>query len=94
MHRYNDWNGGPGVVGWLVMMVLMVAFWGGLAWVIVNLFRHNSTAHHVAGPGHAVTSASPGKGPEDILHDRLARGDIDIEEYHARVDALREKRPD
>ena len=99
MHRYNDWDGGPGVLGWLVMAVLMVAFWGGLAWVIVSLFRHNATAHHMTGSGHVITPATPGKGPEakgpeDVLHDRLARGDIDVEEYHARIDALRKKRPD
>lgn len=99
MDRYNDWHDGTGSFGWVVMILLMIAFWVGLAWVIVNIARHRG-AHDTHGQplsGHAAapvhTSAPHGGGPEDILHDRLARGDIDVEEYQTRVDALRSKRP-
>ena len=95
MHRYEGWHDGPGVMGWVLMALLMVAFWGGLAWVIVSFVRHGGSGPHpVAGPTHTIATPAQTKGPEDILHDRLARGDINVDEYHARIDALRAKKPD
>jgi len=79
------WYGG----GWAwwqagLMWVGMITFWGLLIWAIYAM----------------VTSASrrPGAGPQDeeqrnddaqrILNERLARGEIDTEEYRQLRDAL------
>jgi putative membrane protein len=89
MHWDNGWNDGPGGWGWLVMAAMMVAFWGGLAWIIASLIRHGginrSAAQSVSAGTRAVANA------EDILHERFARGEIDVEEYHQRLDAMRAK---
>lgn len=74
------WNNGSGWVGWLMMMVFMVAFWGLIAWVVVTLVRGQS------GTRHQQRSA------EDILAERFARGEIDQDEYAKRLDALRSAR--
>ena len=61
---------------WFVIMPLgMLAFWALVAWVIVTLVRG-------ARPDTATD-------PERVLADRYARGDIDAEEYHRRLDDLR-----
>lgn len=85
----NGWHDGPGGWGWLLMAVMMVAFWGGVAWIIVSLVRHSGVNARSAPPGSSAppTVASP----EDILHERFARGEIDTEEYHQRLDAMRAK---
>lgn len=89
MHWDNGWHDGPGGWGWLFMGLMMIAFWGGLAWIIANLIRHGGinrgVSNSVSAATHAVTN------PEDILHERLALGEIDVEEYHQRLDALRAK---
>ena len=67
--------------GWLVMTVSMVIFWGLVIWAIVTVIRSNTETRDRAAP-RSLT-------PEDILRDRFARGEIDAEEYHARLDTLR-----
>ncbi len=83
---WHDRNVGPW--WWLFMMVMMVVFWGGIAWVIVSVVRHGG-GRHAERPPAPPAVARPA--PEDILHERLARGEIDVDEYHQRVDALRAK---
>jgi putative membrane protein len=94
MHWDDDWHdNGLGPWWWLFMMFMMVAFWGGLAWLVVTLVRHGDASR----PQHAPPSPprpTERPSPEDVLHDRLARGEIDVEEYHQRIDALRAKRTD
>lgn len=82
-----DWGNGYGYGGgwgmWLMMFLVMIVFWGGLAWVIVSAIRHS-------GGHHAATDRAPGqKDALQILEERLAHGDIDVEEYRSRRDALR-----
>ena len=86
MHWNDGWHGGGGPWWWLFMLLMMVIFWGAVAWVIVTLIRHASIGAR-APHDTARTTA------EDILHERLARGEIDVEEYHQRLDALRIKQP-
>lgn len=88
MH-YGDWHDGPGW-WWAPMVLMMIAFWGGLAWVVVSLVRHSTrgsalppTAPPTDGPG-----PRPGPDARQILAERLARGEIDVEDYRARLDAL------
>jgi putative membrane protein len=73
------WNSGWGWGAWLTMTIVMVGFWGLVAWVIVSVTRGSS------GTQSAARSA------EDILAERFARGEIDEDEFTQRRDALRSK---
>ena len=78
------WGGhGWGVGMWIVMAVAMVIFWAIVVVGIVALVRY---------VGHAHDAPVPEKtDPEEILRTRLARGDIDEEEFRKRMAVLREK---
>lgn len=76
------WDGywdhhGYGWIGTLFMILTMVVFWGGLITVTVLLVRHW---------GHNGTGQD---GARRILDERLARGEIDRDEYEQRSQALR-----
>lgn len=65
---WNNWE-----VGWagaILMMILMVSFWGGIialiVWGILRLARGGERSR---------------RGPLDIARDRYARGGISREEY-------------
>ena len=77
---------------WIPMVIMMVAFWSGLAWVVVSLVRHNATHHHPtnmpAVPHHSAPPVAAVVDPRQVLAERLARGDIDVEDYKLRLDAL------
>lgn len=60
--------------GWTAMTIAMVAFWGTLLWLLAG-----------ASPRPRRDAE---RRPEDVLADRLARGDIDVEEYRRRVAVL------
>jgi len=76
------WNNGFGWGGWLVMTLSMVAFWGLVVFGVVALFRGQGG---VSAPPNVSANRDAGQ----ILDDRLARGEIDAQEYRARQDALR-----
>ena len=79
MNWDDGWHDRGGPWWWLVMLLMTILFWGGVAWV-VTLIRHGSTG---ARSTHETTRPSA----EDILPERLARGEIDLDEYHQRLDA-------
>ena len=91
MHWGNGWGDGSGGWGWVLMAVMMVVFWGGLAWIIVSVVRHGGVNRGAVQSGSSVSTNAAV--PEDILHERFARGELDAEEYHHRLDVLRSKRP-
>ena len=66
--------------GFAVMIISMVLFWaliiGGIALAVRYTRRHPSSVH-------SKPSA------EDLLAERYARGDIDDDDYHARLSTLR-----
>jgi len=70
------WGSGAGWMGWLAMTLSMVAFWGGLIWLVVWGTRR-------LGPG-------PSRSPDAtaILEERFARGEIDKEEFDRRKSSL------
>ncbi len=68
---------------WLVMSVGMVAFWGLVIFGIVWLARNGSSQER---------APRPPEPPEAILKRRLAQGEISIEEYEQRLDALQRGR--
>lgn len=72
------WYDGWSWWGWLLMSVGMVAFWGLVAWVVVTLVRS---------PGSPA--ASPRPSAQQLLAERFAKGEIDEDEYRARLEALR-----
>ena len=92
MH-YSDWNDGWGNGAWILMAIMMVLFWGGLIWLGVALFRRGP---HMAAPhGHEVVAPPPsGPSPQDMLAERLARGEIEPDDYRLRLEALRNGRPE
>jgi putative membrane protein len=84
MRYYGYGDGGGHWVVWVLMIVAMVVFWGALAWIVVTLVRHRGTP-----PDSGTTPPNPWVPPPTsdglrILNERLARGDIDEEEYTRR----------
>ncbi|MFF2779547.1 SHOCT domain-containing protein [Streptomyces sp. NPDC058052] len=69
--------------GWFAMSAGMILFWGLLITAVVLIFRtlDRSTERPVRRGGT--------KESERILGERLARGEIDEEEYRRRLSALR-----
>ncbi|MBL3664632.1 SHOCT domain-containing protein [Streptomyces sp. M2CJ-2] len=63
--------------GWFAMSAGMILFWALIITVAVLLFRAlNRPTQHTRTPA------------EDILRERLARGEIDEDEYRRRLNAL------
>ena len=77
MHGYY---GSVGWGGWFAMVLVMVVFWGLLVAVVVALVR-------TGGRGSSGAANDP-TDARRILDERLARGEIQIEEYEALKRAL------
>jgi putative membrane protein len=78
------YGGGPGWGGWLMIALILLAFWALVVFGGVALYRTLRRNDH-----------PPASGPdpaERLLDERLARGEIDIDEYTARRDLLRSSR--
>lgn len=89
MHN-GHWHDGMGGGNWwwIPMMIMMVAFWGGLIWLLVTLAKRNQTPQSMAAGSTQATPTAVG-----ILAERLARGEIEADEYRQRLAALNEIRP-
>ena len=86
--RDNGWHDGGSVwFGRPMMLIAMAVFWGGLAWILVTMIRSSGPQPHEQPDGLAVEPPAPR--PEQLLHDRLARGEISVDDYHERIEALR-----
>ena len=67
---------------WLIGLVVLVALIGLVVWAVVRVTTHPDRS--------AATGAPPGRmSAEEVLADRLARGEIDVDEYRQRLSALR-----
>ncbi|GAA3047313.1 SHOCT domain-containing protein [Streptomyces roseofulvus] len=84
MFWYGD---GMNAWGWFAMSAGMVLFWGLLITAAVMLFRTLDRAADRPARARPVTTA------ERILGERLARGEIDEEEYRRRLTVLRDGGP-
>ncbi len=76
---------------WIPMMIMMIVVAAGLVWLGTALIRHGNSTSHLAGhaPGAPVGVASPPRpSPQEILGERLARSEIEPEDYHQRLAAL------
>lgn len=81
MYGWYGWGWG----GWIVVTLLMVAFWAAVITGIVLAIRYAS------GDGQR-SQARGAPTAEDVLAERFARGEIDEEEYRRRLTLLREHR--
>ena len=91
---YGYGNGGGHWGLWIVMIIAMLVFWGGLAWVIVTLVRQRGSHPdpRLLPPG-GPPPGNPAAGALRILDERLARGEIEDEEYKRRRDLIRGTEP-
>lgn len=81
MYGYGE---GPGWWGYLLMTLSVILFWALIIVGIIALFRY---ARH--GGLRASAAPPPRSGPEQLLAERFARGDIDEQEYRLRLEVLR-----
>ncbi len=83
----DNWHHGWGGGSWVWMMIMMVVFWGGLTWFAISLIRRGTRA-----PQHSTIGSPPppplALAPHAILAERLARGEIEPDDYHRRLDSL------
>ncbi len=79
----RHWDGSWAWGAWVTMGVLMLLFWGGVAWVVVVLLGHRGG---MAPGGDVRRDTTPD--PLRILDERFARGEIDADEYRQRRDTL------
>jgi putative membrane protein len=71
--------------GWLLMTLGLLGFWVLLAVVAVALLRRPGQPDQQRQPDQ-----QPQLNPEEVLAERLARGEIDPEEYRQRLQILQE----
>lgn len=81
------WYGGPDSwVGWLIMSLMMVLFWGAIialgVWLIRSSRSDGGKQDHVSRPDAL-----------SILRERFARGEIDATEYQERARVLESGSP-
>ena len=85
MYDWHDNSWGPGT--WIAMGLMMLAFFGLVALLVVYVVRNLG---HRSPDQAGVPTAAPDQAMR-ILDERLARGDIDAEEYSQRRELLRSK---
>jgi putative membrane protein len=71
--------------GWLLMTLGILGFWALVAVLALALLRHPGPPKQQPQPGQ-----QPRPGAEEILAERLARGELDPEEYRQRLQTLQE----
>lgn len=69
------WDHGLGWAGWVAMTVGMTGFWILIVLLVVAVVRSGQ-------------STAPRDGAREILDRRLASGEIDVDDYNQRLDAL------
>ena len=84
--------GGWGWGGWVMMILVMVLFWGAIVVGVVALVRYGRERRQPPGPPPPQGVSQP-PSALDVLDERFARGEIDAEEYTKRRDLLRTGRP-
>jgi putative membrane protein len=85
--RYWDEGHMDSAVG-VAMLLGMLGFWSLLILGVVLVVRAGTTTY-VAPPTRSTRPFLTGPRAEEILAERLARGEIDPEEFATRLDALR-----
>ena len=82
---------GNGIGGWGYALTAtgMILFWAAVIYGIVALARCTRRD----GPQRPEPAGPPAPGPERLLAERFARGEIDEDEYHQRLTSLRAAGP-
>jgi putative membrane protein len=75
-NHMGDWGAG----WWIVMVMMMVAFWALVIFAVAWLVRSLAVGHHTI--RH--------RDPVEVLDHRLASGEISVEEYRERRELLKE----
>jgi putative membrane protein len=83
------WYEGTGWGTWLVMMLVMVAFWTLVVVGIVALLRWTAAPRPATPRPGAADASRPSDPARAVLDERLASGDIDEAEYRSRLATLR-----
>ena len=74
------WDGHGGGGGWVLgMALMMILFWGAIVAVVVYAVHSLVPRHQPPDPQAAAKA---------VLAERLARGEIDADEYRERLTAL------
>jgi putative membrane protein len=74
--------------GWLLMTLGMLGFWALVAVLALALLRRPGQPDQQPQPGQPDQPPRPGA--EEILAERLVRGEIDADEYRQRPQTLQE----
>ncbi|MER6102651.1 SHOCT domain-containing protein [Streptomyces sp. NPDC001832] len=85
-HDMNGW-------GWLALAISTVLFWALIITVGVLLYRALARPTRPSSENPTWQKTPPPGGPEQILAERYARGEIDEEEYRRRLATLRGSPP-
>lgn len=81
----DTWNGHHMSGWWFLLMVPMMVFMGGMMWMMMRgMMGRGSSSDSCDTPASVVGKENP----MDALERRLAEGEISIEDYRARRDAL------
>ena len=91
----NGWyyGNGPGGGGWWFMAFMMIAFWVVVVIVVIAALRHwrgPGHQHQHVGPYPPAPTAPPSENPLEVLRLRLAKGEIDADEFERRRALLNE----
>jgi putative membrane protein len=89
-HAGGPWSGG---FGWFFLLIPLfwIAFFA-LVFAVVRRSRRAAWGNDYGpafGPGFGPRWAQPGRAAESTLAERFAQGDIDEQEYRARLEVLR-----
>ena len=71
--------------GWLLMTLGLLGFWTLVAVIAVALLRRPGQPHQQPQPDQ-----QPRLNPEEVLAERLARGELDPDEYRQHLQTLQE----
>lgn len=80
------WGSDLGWSGWLLMSLTTLSFWVLVATLVFVLWRANTR------DSGGASRPSSDDAAQRILDERLARGEIGVDEYQARQDVLRSAR--
>ncbi len=87
-YRYSndDWGW-----SWIPMVIIMIAFWGTIIWFGIIFLKRNDQARQSHTSDTLPSHTSPAvqrPSAQEILAERLARGEIEPDEYRRRLEAL------